>query len=106
MPVIEERCTISVKGQTTIPRSVRRALGVGQGDRIAFRIQGNVVTVEAVEDGHDPALGAFLDLIARDMATNPGSLRPLTEATHARLRSLTQGVNADPDQEIEGEVSL
>ncbi len=39
MPIVEEVCTITAKGQTTLPR-VRQALGVGYGGRIAFRVEG------------------------------------------------------------------
>lgn len=106
MAIVEELCTITSKGQTTIPRSVRRALGVGRGDRIAFRIEGNTVTIQAADDGHDPALGPFLDLLAADMAANPAALRPVTQGQYDRLRALTEGVPADPDQDIEGPVSL
>ena len=37
-PVVEEVCTITAKGQTTVPKAVRQALGVGYGGRIAFRL--------------------------------------------------------------------
>jgi AbrB family looped-hinge helix DNA binding protein len=37
---------LTTKGQVTIPGEVRRHLGVGQGDRIDFRIEpGGLVTV-------------------------------------------------------------
>jgi antitoxin PrlF len=48
--VVEEICTITAKGQTTIPRTVRQALGVGYGARIAFRIENGTVTVHPVDD--------------------------------------------------------
>jgi antitoxin PrlF len=39
--------TITSKGQLTVPKEVRTALGVGPGDRLAFRIhEDGVVTVE------------------------------------------------------------
>ncbi len=106
MPVIEEFCTLTSKGQATIPKSVRQALGVGQGDRIAFRIDGNSVTVEAVGDEHDPALGPFLDLLAADIAANPSALQPLTQAQYDELRALTDGVPVDLDEEIDGPAGL
>jgi AbrB family looped-hinge helix DNA binding protein len=36
---------ITSKGQITIPNEVRRALGVGAGDRLAFESQGGEVRV-------------------------------------------------------------
>jgi AbrB family looped-hinge helix DNA binding protein len=39
--------TITSKGQLTVPKEIRVALGVGPGDRLAFRIhEDGVVTVE------------------------------------------------------------
>ena len=46
--IIEETSTITAKGQTTVPKVVRQALGVDYGGRIAFRIEDEHVTV------HDP----------------------------------------------------
>ncbi len=48
MPVVEEVCTITAKGQTTVPKAIRQALGVGYGGRIAFRVDGDRVTVHAL----------------------------------------------------------
>ena len=63
--MIEEICTITAKGQTTVPKAVRQALGVGYGGRIAFRVKEGRVTVHALpEDEHaDPALAPFLALL-------------------------------------------
>lgn len=106
MPVVEEVCRITTKGQTTIPKSVRQALGVGYGGRIAFRVEGDVVTVRAAEDESDPALAPFLDLLACDIAARPHELKALTPELAARLTTLTKGVAVDLDAPIEGETSL
>ena len=40
--------TLTSKGQITVPKDVREALGVRPGDRLAFHIRGDgTVTVEA-----------------------------------------------------------
>jgi len=111
MPVVEEVCTITSKGQTTVPRAVRQALGVGYGGRIAFRVERGRVTVHAwpAEDGTtDPALAPFLALLEADLAARPGSaVRPLLEALTGHLESLAAEVGeVDPDAPIEGQVSL
>ena len=36
MSVIEAVCTITAKGQTTVPKAIRQALGVSYGGRITF----------------------------------------------------------------------
>ena len=46
--VVEEVCTITAKGQTTVPKAVRQALGVGYGGRIAFRVERGRVTVHGL----------------------------------------------------------
>ncbi len=35
--------TVTSKGQTTLPKAVREALGVGPGDRVRYRIEGDQV---------------------------------------------------------------
>ena len=107
MSAIIEESTITAKGQTTVPKAVRQALGVRSGDRIAFRVDEYGVTVQRVGGGdEDPALGPFLDLIARDIKRRPEALKALTPALAARIAELTGGVEVDLDEPIEGEVSL
>ena len=107
MPVVEEVCTITAKGQTTVPKAVRQALGVGYGGRISFRVEGENVTVHALPDENtsDPALAPFLALLEADIARRPASaVVPLTPALAARMEALAGEV--DPDAPIEGMVAL
>jgi antitoxin PrlF len=107
MTVIVEESTITAKGQTTVPKAVRLALGVRSGDRIAFRVDERGVTVERAENpSEDPALGPFLDLLAHDFQKHPESLKALTPALAARIAELTHGVEVQPDAPIEGDVAL
>jgi antitoxin PrlF len=109
MPVVEEVCTITAKGQTTVPKAVRQALGVGYGGRIAFRVARGRVTVHALpEEDADPALAPFLALLEADLAARPSeAVQPLPEALAGRLDALAAEVGeVDPDAPIEGEVSL
>jgi len=107
MPAIEEVCTITAKGQTTVPKAIRQALGVGYGDRIAFRVEDGVVSVHAITSAEaDPALAPFLALLERDITARPEALAPLTPQLAARLTAATEGVTVDPDAPIEGDVGL
>ena len=110
MPVVEEVCTITAKGQTTVPKAVRQALGVGYGGRIAFRVEKGRVTVHALPKGDDadPALAPFLALLEEDLAGRPAeAVRLLPAALTDRLEALAAEVGElDPDALIEGEVSL
>lgn len=44
---------LGAKWQTTVPLSVREALGVGPGDSLAYRIEGGQVFVSRAEDDDD-----------------------------------------------------
>ena len=93
-----------------MPKSVRNALGVGLGGRIAYRVEGNSVTLHAIpEDAtQDPALTPFLSLLAADLAARPGlAIRPLPEKQISRMEILAKGLAAlDLDAPIEGDVPL
>lgn len=110
MHVIEEVCTITAKGQTTVPKAVRQALGVGYGGRIAFRVEGGSVTIHALWDDteHDPALSPFLSLLAADLTTRPGeAVRPFSPNIASRLVAMAEEIGeVDLDAPIEGDVSL
>ena len=41
---------LSSKGQVTIPKAVREALGVEEGDSVLFRIDGNSATLQRTPD--------------------------------------------------------
>jgi antitoxin PrlF len=110
MQVIEEVCTITAKGQTTVPKAVRQALGVGYGGRIAFRVEGSSVTIHALLDDaeQDPALSPFLSLLETDLTTRPGkAVCPLTPDIASRLAALAEEIgDVDLDAPIEGDASL
>lgn len=54
---------ITSKAQTTIPRAVRAALKVGEGDTLAYQIEdGRVVVTKAVADQQaDDPFGTFTE---------------------------------------------
>lgn len=107
MPKLEETSTITSKGQTTVPKAVRQFLGVRGGDQIAFRIEGDQVTVAAVDTEHqDPVIGKFLDLVAADLEKRPAAAKPLSKAFAKRMAALAKRKKVDVDEPIEGEVSF
>jgi antitoxin PrlF len=68
MPAIHEVATLTSKGQITLPKPIRQALGVDAGGKLAFDLRGSEVVVTRVDAEHeDPAIGAFLSLLARDI---------------------------------------
>ena len=106
MAVIEKVATITAKGQTTIPKAVRQALGAGYGDRIAYRIDEHGVSLHRVETADDPALGAFLEFLATDIRAHPERIRSVSPQLRARIEALTAGVEVDLNAPIEGAVAL
>jgi len=108
--ILREESTITTKGQTTVPKAVRQALGVDYGGRIAFFVdeQRRVYIRKAeTEEIADPVIDSFLEFLARDMARNPGkSILPFPQDLLDRAAALTAGMTVDLDAEIEGDVSI
>lgn len=105
-PSFEEVSTITSKGQTTIPKSVRQALGVGEGDQIAFRVDKGGVTITRAAMDSDPAIAAFLSFLAKDVESHPHRLRAFPPALAKSIAKLTADVVSDPDAAIDGDVDL
>jgi antitoxin PrlF len=105
--LLEEISTITAKGQTTIPKSVRQALGLDYGGKIAFRVDEHGVSVHRADAEHDdPAIDSFLSFLAEDIKRRPGALTALSPALSQRIALLTKGINVDLDAPIEGDVDL
>ncbi|MBS1167973.1 MAG: hypothetical protein H6R00_3998 [Proteobacteria bacterium] len=102
--VIEKTCAVTRKGQTTLPLVVRQLLGVAEGGHIIVRAEGRRITIEQVEAEHsDPAIEAFLRLIANDLATGVSTLPDdLLESLQHALKD----VEVDLNEPIEGDVCL
>ena len=68
MPAIHEVATLTSKGQITLPKSIRQALGADTGSKLAFELRGSEVIVTRADAEHeDPAIAAFLTLLAHDI---------------------------------------
>src|SRR3546814_11457591 len=95
MPTIHELATITSKGQITLPKPIRQALGVDVGGKVAFELneRGQVLVSRAESEHEDPAIGAFLDLLAADVQAgrNLSSL-PEELAQSMLLRSTRAGL--------------
>lgn len=105
--VFEEFSTVTSKGQTTVPKHVRQALGLTGGDQIAFRVDETGVTIRrADETRDDPAIASFLSFLSKDIESHPEKLRGFPATLAQRIAELTKGVEFDPDAEINGDVEL
>lgn len=106
--LLEEISTITDKGQTTIPKSVRQALGVDCGGWIVFRVdEQRRVTVHRADDEHDdPVIDRFLAFLAEDIARRLEAVNALSPEFAKRIAALTKGIAVDLDEAIDGDVEL
>jgi antitoxin PrlF len=103
---VEETSTITAKGQTTVPKTVRQALGVDYGGKIVFRIEkGRVTITNPAVEHRDPALGSFLKLMESDIASGR-NVRDLPKDTVASLRRAIKQTQVDLDEPLHGDVDL
>jgi antitoxin PrlF len=106
MNQILEHATLTSKGQITLPKAIRQALGVGVGEKLSFEWNGFQVVVRRAEapEHEDPAIKGLLTLLEQEIADgrNLNSLPPeLLEAMESAL-----GGECEQDDEIEGPVAL
>ena len=106
MPAIREVATITSKGQITLPKPIRQALGVAYGGKVAFKLHGSQVIVTRADGAvhEDPAIGSFLALLEKDIRTGQHLCALPDSLMQAMLNTLTHPV--DLDAKIEGDVSL
>jgi antitoxin PrlF len=106
MPNIHEVATITAKGQITLPKPIRQALGVDYGGKVAFDLRGTEVIVTRADDAEheDPAIGSFLALLESDIRTGRNLCTLPDDLTEAMLTALDKTVDLHAD--IEGDVEL
>lgn len=94
--LMEAESTLTDRYQTTIPETVRRALGLGKHDRVLYTV---------MEDGsvfisryhNDPALEPFLALLAEDIALRPERLEVVPAGLTHRIDALLGDLDVDLD---------
>ena len=97
---LEVESTLTDRYQTTVPETVRRALGLSKRDKIHYTIRPNgevVLTRVEVSEQDDPVLGQFLGFLARDIARHPDRLQALDASLVRRLQSLVGDIEVDLD---------
>lgn len=102
------RSKVTTKSQTTLPSGVRKALGIAPGDELEYVIEGDRAIVRKAEEteGHDPALGPFLDLLEQEIMQHPERLQTMPRDLLARMREIAAGVRVDHNERIDGAVAL
>ena len=67
---------VTSKGQVTIPAVVRQLLGLKKNDKVAFKVEGNAVTVEPVQATLQAAYGAV------EPITRPEDFERIAQIAH------------------------
>lgn len=104
MPKVIQPATLTSKGQITLPKPIRQALGVDAGSKVNFELRkdGQVVMTRA-DDGHrDPAIGAFLTLLAQDIELG----RNIRELPQDLARAMLAETGHSTAEEIDGDIAL
>ena len=100
---LEVESTLTDRYQTTVPETVRRALGLGKRDKIRYSIRSDgevVMTRASTDEADDPLIGQFLDFLSRDIASHPHRLRSVDAALLQRIQSLVGDVDIDLDSPL------
>ncbi len=103
MQAVHEVATITSKGQITLPKPIRQALGVDFGSKVAFDLRGSQVVVTRVENEvhEDPAIASFLALLEKDIAagrhisTLPADLAQSMMSATKRPVDLSEDIHGD-----------
>ena len=106
MNQILEQATLTSKGQITVPKAIRQALGITAGQKLSFEWDGSQVVVRRADgtEHEDPAIKGMLALLERDIAggRNVDAMPP---ELLAAMQSALDGERST-DDEIEGPVAL
>ena len=108
MTLIQEISTVTAKTQTTVPKAVRAALGVGPGDRLVYRIakDGSVALARQAEHDDEAAVDAFLEFLSNDIKRRPEAILPFDPVDVARRAKLLEGVEVDLDGDFSGAIPI
>jgi antitoxin PrlF len=96
MTILDATATLTSKGQATIPIPVRKALSLGKGDQMLFRIHegGRIELMRPeVASEHDAVVAAYLTFLEKDLLQHPGKLSVLQR--DPELAQLLAGVETE-----------
>ncbi|WP_293660041.1 type II toxin-antitoxin system PrlF family antitoxin [Rhodoferax sp. OV413] len=95
---LEVESTLTDRYQTTVPETVRRALGLGKRDKIHYVIRpgGEVVLSRAeIAESDDPLLGQFLHFLSGDIAKHPERIQAIDANLAQHIHSLVGDIDID-----------
>jgi antitoxin PrlF len=98
--------TLTDRYQTTIPDTVRKLLGLGKRDKIAYSVgsDGRIYLSSTKDEENDPIVEKFLDFLAREIEKNPQRVKPVTTEWADRLQALVKEVDiGDLNEPLSGD---
>ncbi len=105
MYAVHEEATVTSKGQITLPKPIRDALGVDTGGKVAFDLMGSEIVISRVSEQHeDPAILGFLSLLEKDIQSGQHINSLPYDLVGSMLNAL--GQPADFNEDIIGDVAL
>jgi antitoxin PrlF len=102
-PQTSPESTLTDRYQTTVPDSVRKALGLSKRDKIRYTIQPDGTVLMARAEERDPIVEEFLDFLARDLGENPDRIQTISPELVSHVRSLVSTVAVDLDAPLSDE---
>lgn len=98
--------TLTDRYQTTIPETIRRALGLSKRDKLHYTLQPDgavLLTRTQQTEQNDPLLTDFLAFLARDIAEHPEHLHAVNSELLQRIQGLVNGVDLDLDAPLDAD---
>lgn len=97
--------TMTDRYQTTIPDSVRKALGLKKRDKIQYTVQSNGQVIISRRDRPeaDPVLEQFLEFLAEDIRQHPQQIQAVSSELANRICKLTADVEIDLEAPLSDE---
>lgn len=95
-PYIKSTSTLTDRYQTTVPKTVREALGLEKHDKIHYEVQPDKVVISREPaQAEDPVLNQFLTFLENDIRERPQHIHAIDSELLRRIRSLTKGMDVD-----------
>jgi len=103
--MLESESTLTSRYQTTIPKIVRKILGLDKNDKIKYTLNqdGSVLLSKLENKEEDPVLEQFLTFLANDISKNPHNLQTMNFDIVQKAQSLAGGIEIDLNNSLSDE---
>lgn len=109
MSTIHEVATITSKGQITLPKPMRQALGVKPGGKVAIALIGSQLVITRMDDEfhEDPAIAGFLAVLEHGIQSGQQVAALSDDLARSMLEAIGKpGQPIDLNEDIVGDVAL